>query len=171
MPWRQTRCGGTAPRSTPSKRSSPERAPCRPAIVFTSVLLPAPLGPMTATTSPAATCSVASHTAGASPYAIDTRRASSNMALAQVDLDDAGGAHGLARVAAGDHLALVQHHEPVRQREDRAHQVLHEQDGHAARLDLAYEADGAGDLAGIETGQHLVEQDHTRPSGERPRQL
>ena len=36
-------------------------------MVLTSVLLPAPFGPITATTSPSPTSSVASHTAGASP--------------------------------------------------------------------------------------------------------
>ncbi len=41
----------------------PRARACRPAIALTSVLLPAPFGPMTATTSPAPTSSVASHTA------------------------------------------------------------------------------------------------------------
>jgi hypothetical protein len=67
MPRRQTRCDGTAARSAPSKRSDPLRARSRPAIVFTSVVLPAPFGPMTATISPGPTASEASHTAGASP--------------------------------------------------------------------------------------------------------
>src|SRR2546425_10210436 len=129
MPWRHTRCGATAPRSSPAKRNSPERARCSPAIVLTSVLLPAPFGPMTETTSPASTSSVASHTAGASPYAMASRRTSSNMGLAQIDLDHARGPHRLARTAGGDDLAPVQHHHAVRQLEDGAHQVLDEEDG------------------------------------------
>src|SRR5438132_1392908 len=163
MPWRQPRCGATAPRPSPAKRNSPGRARCSPAIVLTSVLLPAPFGPMTETTSPASTSSVASHTAGASPYAMASRRTSSNMGLAQIDLDDARGAHGLARTAGGDDLALVQHHHAVRQLEDGAHQVLDEEDGDPALADLADQVDRARDLAGVEARQHLVEEDHARP--------
>src|SRR6266571_944679 len=171
MPWRHTRCGATAPRSSPAKRNSPERARCSPAIVLTSVLLPAPFGPMTETTSPASTSSVASHTAGASPYAMASWRTSSNMGLAEIDLDDARGAHRLARTAGGDDLALVQHHHAVRQLEDGAHEVLDEENGHPTLADLADQVDRARDLAGVEARQHLVEQDHARPARERARQL
>src|SRR5438128_7633287 len=171
MPWRHTRCGATAPRSSPAKRNSPERARCSPAIVLTSVLLPAPFGPMTETTSPASTSTVASHTAGASPYAMASRRTSSNMGLAEIDLDDARGAHRLARTAGGDDLALVQHHHAVRQLEDGAHQVLDEENGHPTLADLADQVDRARDLPGVEARQHLVEQDHARPARERARQL
>src|SRR5262245_40513153 len=147
MPWRQTRCGGRARRSMPAKRNSPERARCSPAMVLTSVLLPAPLGPITETISHAPTSSVASHTAGASPYAMARRRTSSNVSLPEVHLDDARRSHALVRAAFRDHLALVQHHHAVRQLEHRTHQVLDEEDGDVALADGADESDGAGDLA------------------------
>ena len=67
IPWPQMRWGGTVARSSPSRRSSPARQRKSPATALMSVLLPAPFGPMTATTSPSPTSSVASHTAMASP--------------------------------------------------------------------------------------------------------
>src|SRR5436190_22087322 len=120
-------------------------------MVLTSVLFPAPLGPITATSSPSPTSRETSQTAGASPYEMARCRASSNdMDPAQIDLDDPVVSHHLVREAGGDDLALVQHHDTMRQLEDGADQVLDEQDGDAARVDLADESDRARDLVRIE---------------------
>src|SRR5262245_46431262 len=98
-------------------------------------------------------------------------RTSSNMGLAQVDLDDALRAHGLLWAAGGDDLALVEDHHPVGELEDGPDQVLDEEDGDAAGADLLDEPDGAGDFGGVEARQDLVEQDHARAAGERAGQL
>ena len=52
--WR--RCGGKAEMSLPSRKTCPASGTSSPAMIFSSVLLPLPEGPRTATVSPAATC-------------------------------------------------------------------------------------------------------------------
>src|SRR3954452_4789650 len=101
--------------SVPSKLSVPRRLRSMPAMALISVVLPAPLGPITETISPASTTSEASHTAGASPYPIWRLRASSSIGFAQIDADHPGIAHHLARRAQGEQLAFIQHRDPVRQ--------------------------------------------------------
>src|SRR5262245_25279541 len=131
MPWLQNSCGRTRVMSVPSNRSSPLRQRSRPAMALISVVLPAPLGPITATISPAATSSEASHTAVASPYPTWRLRASSSIGLPEIDADHARIAHDLARRAERKELALVQDRDPVGELDDRAHQMLDEDDGGA----------------------------------------
>src|SRR4030095_10991270 len=95
-------------------------------------------------------------------------RASSSMTRPEVYPHHVRIAQHLPRLAGRDDLTLVEHHHAVRQIEHRPHDVLHEQDGRAPRADLADEPHRAGDLAGIEPGQDLVEQDEVRPRGEGP---
>ncbi len=51
----------------PSKRMSPPARPTMPMTVFSSVLLPAPFAPISATISPSATCSETSRSTGVRP--------------------------------------------------------------------------------------------------------
>ena len=63
----QTRCAGSRATSVPPTRISPAVRGCSPAIALTSVDLPAPFGPTTATVSPGPTVSSTDHSAWASP--------------------------------------------------------------------------------------------------------
>src|SRR5665811_639178 len=56
-----------APIGAPSNSMSPRRGCIRPAMLFNSVLLPAPLAPITATTCPASICSHTPNSAWKSP--------------------------------------------------------------------------------------------------------
>jgi hypothetical protein len=64
MPRRASRWAGTPPTSSPPKRTVPPIGSSRPAIVVMVVVLPAPLGPSSATTSPGATAIRRSRTTG-----------------------------------------------------------------------------------------------------------
>src|SRR5439155_611453 len=71
---------GSAVTSDWLKRMRPESVPRLPEIWLIRVVLPAPFGPMSACTSPRATCSVTSSVATTPPKRLDTPR-SSSMAL------------------------------------------------------------------------------------------
>ena len=66
-PARNSSSGERPLTSWPSKSTLPARGTSRPAIVFNSVDLPAPLGPMRPTTSPDPTLRFASRSAEISP--------------------------------------------------------------------------------------------------------
>src|SRR3954471_6100166 len=171
IPWAQNRWLASCVMSRPSKRSWPARARCRPAITLISVLLPAPLGPTTHTSSPRSTCNDTSHSAGAAPYAACTFTTSSMGRLSQVGTHHIGVAHHFARLSLRDQLAVVQHHDAVRQRHHRAHHVLDEDDGGALVADATDQLDGVVDLAGRQAREHLVQQHQARPGRQRARQL
>src|SRR5436305_2388783 len=117
---------------------------CRPAIALISVLLPAPFGPTTHTSSRAPMASDTSMIAGAAPY--ETRmRSTSSMRFAQVRLHHLRPAHHLRRPAFGDHPPVAQHDDAVGELHHRAHHVLDEHDARALRPDLLHQRDRAID--------------------------
>ena len=67
MPRLTTSNAGAPPIASPSNTMSPRRGAIMPAMLFSSVLLPAPLAPITATTSPALTLSETPNSAWKSP--------------------------------------------------------------------------------------------------------
>src|SRR5215813_7178730 len=123
-------CAPTAPRSLPSQRMLPPRGRRRPAMDLSSVLLPAPFGPRSATISPAPTVSVTPPSARTSPY--DTSRScTSSMARlsfdAQIGVEHGGiGGDGRGR-SLGDLLARAQHDEPPAEIQERPHDMLDDQ--------------------------------------------
>src|SRR4030095_15523509 len=150
--------GATEARSCPSRRALPDLIGKRPASASMSVVLPAPLGPTTVTSSRSPTCSDTSQTATASPWAT-SRRSISSIGLSQIRADDVGIAHDLPRETLGDDLTAVQDDDTVGQVEHRPHDVLDEDDGRPAVADLADELQRVGHLRGRETREHLVQQD------------
>src|ERR1044071_5697772 len=116
-----------------------------PATALMSVVLPAPFGPTTATSSPARTERLASHTAVASPYAMRRPRASS-MRGSEVRLRDLGMADDVGRRPGGDHLAVIEHHHAVGQLGHGADDVLDEHDRRAAVADPPDEGERLGHL-------------------------
>src|SRR3989441_1184605 len=166
IPWRHTSCAGTGARSLPSRRTVPALIGKRPAIASMSVVLPAPFGPTTVTSSRGRTLSDTSHTATASPWAT-SRCSISSIGLAQIRADDARVAHDVPREALGDDLPVAQHHDTVGQVENGPHDVLDEDDGRAAVADLADERERIGHLRQRQTREHLVQQHETRLGRER----
>src|SRR5579862_5747419 len=66
-PWPQMRCGFRPVMSAPNARTRPRSGRMKPAIIANSVVLPAPLGPISATMRPSGTASETSRTAARPP--------------------------------------------------------------------------------------------------------
>src|SRR2546422_8119284 len=130
MPAAQNRCAGIFARSRPSSTSDPAAMRFSPAMTLISVVLPAPFGPTTQTSSPAATSSDTSHSAVAAPYFATTFLISS-MRLAQESRDDIGLLHDVGGFAFGNDPSMIENDDAIRQRHDRAHHVLDEDDPRA----------------------------------------
>src|SRR5262245_30829061 len=110
----------------PSRLTSPACGVTRPAIDLRSVVLPAPLAPMRATTSPAFTCNDTPCSARTpAPYATWTSRTSSRLAggtaLSQVGADHLLVAHDRLGRAVRDLHAVVEHDDAMGQRHDDLH--------------------------------------------------
>src|SRR5262249_53456351 len=121
MPHSTIRCAATLASEAPSQRISPARGRSRPAMQRISVVLPAPLGPSSATISPARISSVTLESARNGPYEAST---STTCSMAQVHLDDGGIGGDGAGLALGDLLAGAQHDDPLGQRHQRPDDVL-----------------------------------------------
>src|SRR5688500_3574514 len=100
-----------------------------PASALIRVVLPAPLGPTTHSSSPGRTSSDTPHSARALPYATCRSRTSSMGRYPQVRAHHFGTLHHVLGHALGQQLAVIEHHDPVRKRHHRAHHVLDEDDG------------------------------------------
>ena len=149
-----SRCRARPSRAPARRRSarrrsgslSARRASCR-RWICSSVLLPAPLAPITATTSPASTASrrrraPGSRRSGRRARDLRASRISASAPIlrlldAHVDLADLRAADHLLRRALGDHLAAMQHHDAVDDRDQRMHDMLDPDDRDAGRADVA----------------------------------
>src|SRR5882724_12274691 len=167
MPWRHSSCAGTGARLRPSRRTVPCRIGKRPAIALIRVVLPAPFGPTTATSSRGRMLSDTSQTATASPWAT-SRRSTSSIALAEVGPDDVRVPHDLTRQSFGDDLPPAQHHDAVGEVEDGPHDVLDEDDRRAPVADPANEPERVGHLRWRQAREDLVQQHQPRLGRERP---
>src|SRR5262245_22681949 len=200
-PWATISCAGSPASEAPSKVSRPARAATRPEITRISVVLPAPLGPTTATASPAATRRSTSQSAVNWPYpavmpasssigsaaaggvALTPARGGATVRplpggsrehdlLAEVGLDDPRVLGHLARRPLGDLLAVVEHHHAVDHAHERGHDVLDPHDRNAEFTpDPPQHVGGAGHLGGVEAAQALVGEQQHRAGGQGPRQL
>jgi hypothetical protein len=138
MPRATRSSTGHAIAFAPKQRS----APCagkRPAIAPSSVVLPAPFGPITVTIDPGATASDTSRTASTLPYATDKRSTSSTLAGLALTQRHRGRprpprvALDRFRRALGQLLAEIHHDQAVGQAHDELHVVLHQQYRHPSR--------------------------------------
>ena len=127
MPSATRSWAATLASDRPSKRISPERTGNRPAIVFSSVDLPAPLAPMTAAVSAAPTVDrdveqrLEVAVAGVDVVDLEQRHSSST---AQVHVAHGIGGHHLVRVALDEQPAVVHRQHPVDDAEQCVHDVL-----------------------------------------------
>src|SRR5262245_54966768 len=132
MPCATTSCAGKAASERPSRRMSPPEGSTSFEITRSSVVLPAPLGPMTATASPAFTSRLKPKSDRTSPYPALTPSTPIIRVGAQVDLDDLPIARHLGGLALRDDLAVGEHHAAVDHPHEHAHDVLDPHDGDAA---------------------------------------
>src|SRR3989442_1383433 len=152
---------------SPLKRIAPSRTGTRPRIALMTVVFPAPLGPIRLTTSPAVTTRLTPQSTCKAPYPAPTlsstsEGAASGIRFAEVRLDHRGVTHDVGRATFGDLLAVVQHHDPIGEPHDGAHDVLGDDQRPAARPYFAKQPDGGLDLPPVQSGHVLVEQDEGR---------
>src|SRR5438445_12918656 len=139
-----------------------------PMMVASSVVLPTPLRPSTASEPRSGTSSATSSRITVSPYPARSpcRRSASGMRLAQVDVAHAPVGGDLVGPAFDQHLPLHEHRDASREAEHEIHVVLDDQDGDVARQ----RAEDLEDAAGVvrrHAGGRLVEQEHARLEAER----
>src|SRR5262245_51101915 len=138
MPRATTACAGAWPIGWPSSRMASSRDLIAPAMHLSSVDFPAPLAPMTATTSPAATRSESPYNASS---ARTSRSASGIGRDPHVDfahrwrIDDGLG------IARADQAAAVEHDESIDDGNQRMHDVLDPDDRHAEAPDIPDQID------------------------------
>src|SRR5437867_6808116 len=185
------RCGGVAARSMPSMTIDPEVGRMRPDTTRISVVLPAPLGPMTPTASPRRTSSDTSNSAWKLPYPARTDFSSSmggadvtrcpragasslrerrhrRVLGSEISLDDTRIARDLRRKALGDLLAVIEHHHAVDDAHQDPHDVLDPDDGDTRLLaDSAQQVGGLVHLVLVQAAEALVGQQQFRRRGER----
>src|SRR5688572_12132710 len=144
----------------------------RPEIERSVVDLPAPLEPISVTTSPSSTWSVTPLSASIEPYAVTMSSTSSSgissPLLPEVGLDDLGVVADLRRLALGDLLAVVEHRDLLGHSHDHLHVVLDEEDGDL--LLVAQPPHELRELLGllrVHAGRRLVEQQQLRVRRER----
>src|SRR6516164_2147154 len=139
MPRRVTLSGSMRPISRPSKTTLPFCGSMTPQIVFSAVVLPAPLAPRMATTPPRGTSKETPRMAAIGPYQVSTlltRRIGSAMARSapEIGADHLGMGHDLARRAGGYRTAVVQRQDSVRHGRDQFHVVLDHEHGDAQQV-------------------------------------
>src|SRR5712691_1318063 len=132
---RATIAAGSFPSSeAPSNVTRPRVGRSRPTIVLSAVVLPAPLGPMRATSSSAWTASETPCRTSTRPYPTWSPSHASTRAPPQVGGDDERVAAYLVGGSLGDLPPEVEYADPAAQAHDQFHVVLDEHDGDAASV-------------------------------------
>src|SRR5882724_2816629 len=161
--------GGSPWMGLPSSRMLPLRGAKRPMIDRSVVVLPAPLRPSRATTSPCSTRIERSNRTWESPYSVLIRWASSS--LIGVQPSEIG---VLNRLVAADCIrrsirkkpALIEHGDALCQLKYRIEIVLDDDDGSRARDPFDQRATRLA-LGRAHARERLIEQQHIRAGGER----
>src|SRR5262245_20688188 len=138
-PRRTMACEAMPTSELPSKTTSPSRGARSPEMARSVVVLPAPLLPSRATTSPSPTRKVTPFKARISPSDTWRFRTSSTLGLrarcplaaAEIGFDDAGVLLDVGGAPLGNLLPVVEHGDVVGDLHDHAHVVLDEEDGEA----------------------------------------
>src|SRR2546423_5009638 len=155
MPRATPSCAGTLASERPSSLMSPLAGASSLEMTRSSVVLPAPFGPMTATDSPAFTSRLTSKSAWKLAYRALTRLMVS--IGTEIDLDHLGIARHLGGPSLRDDLAVVEHHAAIDHAHQHAHDVLDPDDSDAAlRPDRREHVGRLLHLGVIEAAQRLV---------------
>src|SRR5689334_4988786 len=155
--------------SSPSKVIVPVDSGRMPEMTRIVVVLPAPFAPMRVTISPSSTVSEISESASMRPYCVETPVSSSSAIVGnpQVGRDHGGVVADLGRLAVGDLLPELQHHDAVGHPHDEPHVVLDEQHGVAVVADAPDQAHQVVLLGRVEPGCRLVEAQQLGLGGQR----
>src|SRR5688572_2855979 len=162
------RCAGARTISAPPKRMLPLRLAIVPVSAASSVDLPAPFGPSSATVSPAPIPRFTPCSTVAAPY---EARTSDSRSMAEVCVQHRRVRAHLVGRAFGDLGAEIEHHHAVRERQQKMHVVLDEEYRDAAPGDAANHGSDAFGFRPRQAGGGLVEEDELRRAGERARDL
>ena len=92
-------------------------------------------------------------------------------ASSQVGFDDGRVAHDVLRRALGDHLSEIQHQHALRQPHHHFQHVFDDDQRDPRRVDAAQDLGQRDGLGRIQAAGDLVQQQHARLGGQRPRQL
>src|SRR3954451_3505746 len=141
----------------------PVRGGVRPEIERSVVDFPAPLEPISVTTSPSSTVSETPLSASIDPYAVTMSSTSSigamSALLSEVGLDDLGVVADLHRLALRDLLAVVEDRDLLGDAHDDLHVVLDQQDRQLPVVaQLVHEARELLGLLWVHPGRRLVEE-------------
>src|SRR5262249_2683346 len=135
----------------------------QPAMDLRSVLLPAPLAPITATASPRPTSIETPNSAWKSPQkASRSGTASSTSGIGFYTHRDLRIPDHRLGFAVGDERAIVQYERPIDAGKQSMHHVLDPHDRHAARPDFANERDKRPAFVLGQAAGDFVEQQHLR---------
>src|SRR5262249_10969809 len=175
IPRSTMRWAGTPRSDRPSRLMPPPKVGMSPDTTRISVVLPAPLGPITPTVSPAATSSDTPNNVRKEPYPAEISTSDSMIGLsplAEINFRHARIARGLAGQPVENLLAVVEHDDALDDAHQHAHDVLdpHDCDPHAT-ADAREQVGGAFHLGGIEPAHGFVGQKQLRPRGESARQF
>src|SRR5882757_2552274 len=156
--------------SSPANRIRPEAAGTSPETVLSRVVFPAPLEPTMQVISPDSTARLISHSTRTSPYPALSpsivrsgsatgrlRREAASEFLAEICLDDPLVLHDIGGASFRDELPMVKDQHALGERHHDFHQMLDDEDGHAALGNLPDQRECAIDLAGVEAGIDLVQ--------------
>src|SRR5262245_27940709 len=175
MPRATTAWAGSFPIGSPSNRMASRRDAMTPAMHLSSVDLPAPLAPMTATTSPGGTRSETPNSAWKSPQNASSARASRSGSgiggNSHIDVAHGGRRDHRLRGALADEAAAVQNNQTIDQRDERVNDVLDPDDRDAAAANVADQVDQRRAFVLGQAAGDLVEQEHARLRGECAREL
>src|SRR6185369_5177463 len=177
MPIMTRSSSGMTPMSCPSNCSVP-REGITPISVFSSVDLPAPLGPITVTTLPGAASRFRPCSTSARPYpacrswmrSMGAAIVASAMSMLRAKIGRAhlGALLHLSRRACHEKRAEFHHHQPVAHVHHQIQVVLDQQDAHALTLQLAQHVDEGAFLLVAQPGGRFVQQQQRRVRAQRP---
>src|SRR4051812_29244682 len=163
MPRRASAGVSNACTSVPAKRMLPAEARHSPMMVRRHVVLPAPLRPSSMVREFGATLKSTPCRMWYCPMCVWTAFSSSRSGTRDAEIGFLHDWHGdhFGGHALGDELALMQHHDAVRERAHHIHLVLDEQHRLVAlRLDVTDEVEDHRHLVDAHAGRRLVEHKH-----------
>src|SRR5437867_3571692 len=169
---------GDSPSDGSSNTMRPRVGASRPETARSVDVLPAPLAPITQTSSPGYTTRSRPRRTATGPYAAWRSSRLSNGARSdtaidgpQVGADDVRVRLDRGGRALRDHAAVVQHDHGVRDGHDHPHIVLDQEDGGALVTDSPDQVGHRRLLGGGHAGAGLVEEEEPGPGAERHREL
>src|SRR2546426_896431 len=178
MPAARTSAGSAPWIGRPSNTMRPRVGASRPETARSVDVLPAPLAPITQTSSPGYTTRSRPRRTATGPYAAWRSSRLSNGARSdtaidgpQVGADDVRVRLDRGGRALRDHAAVVQHDHGVRDGHDHPHVVLDQEDGGALVTDSTDQVGHRRLLGGGHAGAGLVEEEEPWPGPERHREL